>query len=301
MNMKTKSESGNSLADNIETPTVKLNNGIEMPILGFGVFQVPDPEECERSVYDAIQTGYRLIDTAASYMNEEAVGKAIKRSGVPREELFITTKLWIQDAGYYNTMKAFERSLNKLQLDYLDLYLIHQPYNDVHGSWRAMEELNKEGRIRAIGVSNFQPDRVMDILSFNEIVPAINQIETHPFHQQIEAQKFLQENCVQHESWGPFAEGKNDLFKNELIESIGNKYNKSIAQVVLRWLTQRGIIAIPKSTRKERMEENFNIFDFQLSVEDMATIETLDQKVSAFFDHRDPAIIKWLAARKLDL
>jgi 2,5-diketo-D-gluconate reductase A len=299
--MKTKSESSNSLADSIATPTVKLNNGVEMPLLGFGVFQVPDPEECERSVYDAIQTGYRLIDTAASYMNEEAVGKAIKRSGVPREELFITTKLWIQDAGYENAKKAFERSLNKLQLDYLDLYLIHQPYNDVHGAWRAMEELYREGRIRAIGVSNFQPDRLMDLISFNEIVPVVNQIETHPFHQQIETQKFLQENGVQHQSWGPFAEGKNDLFTNELIASIGKKYNKSIAQVVLRWLTQRGIVAIPKSVRKERMEENFNIFGFQLSNEDMAAIETLDQKVSAFFDHRDPAIIKWLASRKLDL
>lgn len=301
MNMKTKSESTNSLADSIATPTVKLNSGVEMPLLGFGVFQVPDPNECERSVYDAIQTGYRLIDTAASYMNEEAVGNAIKRSGVPREELFITTKLWIQDAGYENAKKAFERSLNKLQLDYLDLYLIHQPYNDVHGAWRAMEELYREGRIRAIGVSNFQPDRLMDLISFNEIVPAVNQIETHPFHQQIETQKFLQENGVQHQSWGPFAEGKNDLFTNELIASIGKEYNKSIAQVVLRWLTQRGIVVIPKSVRKERMEENFNIFGFQLSNEDMAAIETLDQKVSAFFDHRDPAIIKWLASRKLDL
>jgi 2,5-diketo-D-gluconate reductase A len=281
--------------------TVKLNNGVEMPILGFGVFQVPDPNECERSVYDAIQTGYRLIDTAASYMNEEAVGKAIKRSGVPREELFITTKLWIHDAGFEKTKKAFERSLKKLQLDYLDLFLIHQPYNDVHGSWRAMEELNREGKSRAIGVSNFQPDRVMDIISFNDIVPAVNQIETHPFHQQIETQKFLQENGVQHESWGPFAEGKNDLFKNELLASIGKKYDKSIAQVVLRWLTQRGIVAIPKSVRKERMEENFNVFDFQLSDEDMQTIQTLDQKSSAFFDHRDPNIIKWLAGRKLDL
>ena len=299
--MKTKSERGNSLADNIATPTVKLNNGVEMPVLGFGVFQVPDPNECERSVYDAIQTGYRLIDTAASYMNEEAVGKAIKRSGVPREELFITTKLWIHDAGFEKTKKAFERSLKKLQLDYLDLFLIHQPYNDIHGSWRAMEELNREGKSRAIGVSNFQPDRVMDIISFNEIVPTVNQIETHPFHQQIETQKFLQENGVQHESWGPFAEGKNDLFKNELLASIGNKYNKSIAQVVLRWLTQRGVIAIPKSVRKERMEENFNVFDFQLSDEDMQTIQTLDQKSSAFFDHRDPNIIKWLAGRKLDL
>jgi 2,5-diketo-D-gluconate reductase A len=283
------------------TPTVKLNNGVEMPILGFGVFQVPDPDECERSVYDAIQTGYRLIDTAASYMNEEAVGKAIKRSGVPREELFITTKLWVHDAGYDNTKKAFDRSLNKLQLNYLDLYLIHQPYNDVHGAWRAMEELYEAGQIRAIGVSNFQPDRVMDLISYNKIVPAVNQIETHPFHQQIETQKFLQENGVQHESWGPFAEGKNDLFKNELLLSIGKKYNKSIAQVVLRWLTQRGIVAIPKSVRKERMEENFNIFDFQLSNEDLQAIQTLDQKVSAFFDHRDPAIIKWLANTKLDL
>jgi diketogulonate reductase-like aldo/keto reductase len=301
MNMKTKSESANSLADNIATPTVKLNNGVEMPLLGFGVFQVSDPSECERSVYDAIQTGYRLIDTAASYMNEEAVGNALRKSGVPREELFITTKLWIQDAGYDATKKAFERSLNKLQLDYLDLYLIHQPYGDVHGSWRAMEELNRKGKVRAIGVSNFQPDRVMDLISFNEIVPAVNQIETHPFHQQIETQKFLQENAIQHESWGPFAEGKNDLFKNELLASVGKKYDKSIAQVVLRWLTQRGIVAIPKSVRKERMEENFNVFDFQLSDEDMQTIQSLDQKVSAFFDHRDPAIIKWLASRKLDL
>jgi 2,5-diketo-D-gluconate reductase A len=283
------------------TPKVKLNNGVEMPILGFGVFQVPDANECERSVYDAIQSGYRLIDTAASYLNEEAVGNAIKRSGVAREELFITTKLWIQDVGFDKTKKAFEKSLKKLQVDYLDLYLIHQPYNDVHGAWRAMEDLYKEGKTRAIGVSNFQPDRVMDLISFNEIVPAVNQIETHPFHQQIEAHTFLQENGIQHESWGPFAEGKNDLFKNELLTSIGKKYNKSIAQVVLRWLTQRGIVAIPKSVRKERMEENFNIFDFQLTDEDMQSIQTLNQKASAFFDHRDPAIIKWLASRKLDL
>lgn len=283
------------------TQKIKLNNGIEMPILGFGVFQVPDPNECERSVYEAIQTGYRLIDTAASYLNEEAVGKAIKRSGVPREELFVTTKLWIEDAGYEKTKKAFERSLRKLQLDYLDLFLIHQPYSDVHGSWRAMEELNRTGKARAIGLSNFQPDRVMDIICFNEIIPAVNQIETHPFHQQIETHKFLEENKIQHESWGPFAEGKNDLFKNELLSSIGKKYNKSIAQVVLRWLTQRGIVAIPKSVRKERMEENFNIFDFQLNDGDMQSIQTLDQKTSAFFDHRDPAIIKWLAGRKLDL
>jgi diketogulonate reductase-like aldo/keto reductase len=299
--MKTDNEIDKSLATNTTTPTVKLNNGVEMPILGFGVFQVPDPNECERSVYDAIQVGYRLIDTAASYMNEEAVGRAIKRSGTAREELFITTKLWVQDAGFEKTKTAFEKSLKKLQLDYLDLYLIHQPYSDVHGAWRAMEELNREGKVRAIGVSNFHPDRVMDIISFNEIVPSVNQIETHPFHQQIETQKFLQENGIQHESWGPFAEGKNNLFKNDVLIRIGAKYNKSVAQVVVRWLTQRGIVAIPKSVRKERMAENFDVFDFQLSHEDIQLIQTLDQPTSAFFDHRDPAIIKWLAGRKLDL
>ncbi|MEJ1240552.1 aldo/keto reductase [Chryseolinea sp. T2] len=299
--MRTKSESANSLADSISTPTVKLNNGVEMPVLGFGVFQVPDPNECERSVFDAIETGYRLIDTAASYMNEAAVGKAIKRIGVPREELFITTKIWIQDVSYDKAKQAFDKSLKKLQVEYLDLYLIHQPFNDVHGAWRAMEELYKEGRVRAIGISNFQPDRVVDLIAFNEITPAVNQIETHPFHQQTETQKFLLENNIQIESWGPFAEGKNDLFKNELLASIGRKYNKSIAQVVLRWLTQRGVVAIPKSVRRERMEENFNIFDFQLSTEDMQTIQTLDQKSSAFFDHRDPAMVKWLTSRKLDL
>jgi 2,5-diketo-D-gluconate reductase A len=301
MKRNSENENGNSLADNLTAPTLKLNNGVKMPILGFGVFQVPDPKECERSVYDAIETGYRLIDTAASYMNEEAVGNAIRKSGVAREELFITTKLWIQDAGYENTKKAFEKSLKKLQLEYLDLYLIHQPYGDVHGSWRAMEELNRQGKIRAIGISNFHPDRVMDLISFNQIVPAVNQIETHPFHQQIESQKFLKENNIQHESWGPFAEGKNDLFKNEVLASIGKKYNKSIAQVVIRWLTQRGVVAIPKSVRKERMTENFNVFDFQLSDEDMKLIQTLDQKASAFFDHRDPNMVKWLASRKLDL
>jgi 2,5-diketo-D-gluconate reductase A len=281
--------------------TVKLNNGVEMPMLGFGVFQVTDQIVCERSVYDAILAGYRLIDTAASYLNEEAVGKAIKRSGVQRDELFITTKLWVQDTGYENTKNAFEKSLKRIQLEYLDLYLIHQPYGDVHGSWRAMEELCQEGRIRAIGVSNFQPDRVMDLIVFNKITPAVNQIETHPFYQQIDAQKFLQENGVQHQSWGPFAEGKNNIFQNELLASIGKKYQKSIAQVILRWLIQRGIVAIPKSVRKERIKENFNIFDFRLSDEDMQLIQALDQKASVFFDHRDPVIIKWLSGRKLDI
>lgn len=280
---------------------VVLNNGLEMPILGFGVFQVRDAEECERSVSEALQTGYRLIDTAASYLNEEAVGKAIKSSGVPRAELFVTTKLWIQDAGYERTKKAFERSLERLQLEYLDLYLIHQPYGDVYGSWRAMEELYREGRTRAIGVSNFQPDRIMDLIIHNDVVPAVNQIETHPFNQQIETQKFLQENNVQIESWGPFAEGKNNIFQNELLLSIGGKYNKTIAQVILRWLTQRGVVAIPKSVRKERIVENFNIFDFELSPEDMNAILSLDTKVSSFFDHRDPSMVKWLGTRKLDI
>ncbi|MCU7550433.1 aldo/keto reductase [Chitinophagaceae bacterium LB-8] len=280
---------------------VKLNNGVEMPILGFGVFQVTDLAECERSVLDVINTGYRLIDTAASYMNEEAVGNAIKGSGVPREELFITTKLWIQSDGYEGTKKAFEASIKKLQLDYLDLYLMHQPYGDVYGEWRAMQDLYKEGRIRAIGVSNFHPDRLIDLIVHNEIVPAVNQIETHPFHQQIETQKFLQENNVQIESWGPFAEGKNNIFHNELLLSIGKKYNKSIAQVILRWLTQRGVIAIPKSVRKERMEENFNSLDFSLSAEEMEAIKTLDTNASLFFDHRDPKMVKWLGERKLEV
>jgi len=278
---------------------VKLNNGVEMPILGFGVFQVTDLAECERSVLDAINTGYRLIDTAASYMNEDAVGKAIKQSGVAREDFFITTKLWIQSNGYEGTKKAFENSLKQLQLDYLDLYLMHQPLGDVYGEWRAMQDLYKEGRVRAIGVSNFHPDRLIDLIIHNEIVPAVNQIETHPFHQQIETQKFLQENSVQIESWGPFAEGKNGIFQNELLASIGKKHNKSIAQVILRWLTQRGVIAIPKSVRRRRMEENFNSLDFELSTEDMEAIKSLDTKTSSFFDHRDPAMVKWLGEHKL--
>ncbi len=255
-------------------------------------------EECERSVYEALRTGYRLIDTAAAYGNEAAVGNAIQRSGVAREELFVTTKLWIQDAGYERTKQAFERSLQRLQLQYLDLYLIHQPFGDVYGAWRAMEELYREGRIRAIGVSNFHSDRIMDLIVHNDVVPAVNQIETHPFNQQIETQKFLQDNNVQIESWGPFAEGRNNIFQNELLHSIADKYGKTVAQVILRWLTQRGIVAIPKSVRSERIVENFTIFDFDLSPDDMAAIGTLDTKTSSFFDHRDPNIVKALGEAK---
>ncbi|MCI0609851.1 MAG: aldo/keto reductase [Anaerolineae bacterium] len=281
--------------------TVKLNNGVEIPILGFGVFQITDPTECERSVVDAIQTGYSHIDTAASYQNEEAVGRGIKQSGVAREKLFITTKLWIQGNGYEGTLKAFERSLKRLQLDYLDLYLIHQPFGDVYGEWRAMEELYQQGKVRAIGLSNFPPDRIMDLMIHNKITPAVNQIEVNPFQQQIDTQTFLQDNGVQVEAWAPFAEGKNNIFQNELLLSIAAKHKKSIAQVILRWLVQRGIIALAKSTRKERMIENISVFDFESSTQDMTAITTLDTKTSSFFDHRDAQMVKWLGERKLDV
>ncbi|HEX6287659.1 MAG TPA: aldo/keto reductase [Herpetosiphonaceae bacterium] len=275
-------------------PSVTLNNGVTMPLLGFGVFQMNDAEECERSVSEALRVGYRLIDTAAAYGNEAAVGGAIQRSGVPRDELFVTTKLWIQDASYERARQALERSLQRLQLEYLDLYLIHQPFGDVYGAWRAMEELYWDGRIRAIGVSNFHPDRVMDLMVHHQVVPAVNQIETHPFNQQIDTQKFLQEHNIQIESWGPFAEGKHNMFANELLRSIADTYQKTVAQVILRWLTQRGVVAIPKSVRKERIVENFTIFDFDLRPDDMAAIATLDTRTSSFFDHRDPNIVKAL-------
>jgi 2,5-diketo-D-gluconate reductase A len=280
---------------------VKLNNGVEIPILGFGVFQITDPAECERSVVDAIQIGYRHIDTAASYQNEEAVGRGIKQRGVARENLFITTKLWIQGNGYEGTIKAFERSLKRLQLDYIDLYLIHQPFGDVYGEWRAMEELYQQGKARAIGVSNFPPDRIMDLMIHNRITPAINQIEVNPFHQQIDTRKFLQDNSVQVEAWAPFAEGRNNIFQNELLLSIAAQHQKSVAQVILRWLIQRGIVVLSKSIRKERMIENISVFDFELNAEDMAAITTLDTKTSSFFDHRDPEMVKWLGTRKLDV
>ncbi len=280
---------------------IVLNNGVEMPLLGFGVFQVPDPAECERSVLEALGAGYRLIDTAASYQNEEAVGRAIRNSGVPRAEVFVTTKLWIQDAGYDSAQRAFDKSLARLQLDYLDLYLIHQPYGDVHGTWRALEALYRAGRVRAIGVSNFQPDRVMDLIMHNQVVPAVNQIETHPFCQQIETQAFLRENQVQIESWGPFAEGRHQLFENELLRAIAARHQKSVAQVVLRWLIQREVVAIPKSVRRERIIENLAVFDFELSPAEMASLVALDTKTSAFFDHRDPAIVKRLSSVKLNI
>ncbi len=280
---------------------VKLNNGVEIPILGFGVFQITDPTECERSVVDAIQTGYSHIDTAASYRNEEAVGRGIQQSGVAREKLFITTKLWIQSNGYEGTQKAFENSLKRLQLDYIDLYLIHQPFGDVYGEWRTMEELYQKGKVRAIGVSNFQPDRIMDLMIHNKITPAVNQIEVNPFQQQIDTQNFLRDNRVQVEAWAPFAEGKNNIFQNAVLHSIATKHKKSVAQVILRWLVQRGIIALAKSTRKERMIENISVFDFELSPEDMAAITTVDTKTSSFFDHRNPEMVKWLGNRKLDV
>ncbi|MET3688877.1 diketogulonate reductase-like aldo/keto reductase [Priestia megaterium] len=280
---------------------VMLNNGVEMPILGFGVYQIEDAKQCEQAIYDALIAGYRLIDTAAAYMNEEAVGKAIKRSGIPREEIFITTKLWIQDSGYENAKKAFVKSLERLKVDYIDLYLIHQPFGDVYGSWRAMEELYREGKIRAIGVSNFYPDRLVDLITHNEIVPAVNQVETHPFCQQIESHNLMKDNNVQIMSWGPFAEGRNNMFQNEVLVSIAKKYSKSVAQVILRWLTQREIIAIPKSVHKERIIENFNIFDFELNQEDIETITTLDTKESVFFSHRDPDFVKWLGNVKFNI
>ena len=277
--------------------SVTLNNGVKMPILGFGVYQITDLAVCEQSVVDAIEVGYKLIDTAQAYGNEDAVGKAIKRSGVPRDELFLTTKLWVSDYGEEKAKKAFEASLERLQLDYLDLYLLHQPFGDVHGSWRTLEKLHKEGKIKAIGVSNFYPDRVMDVMMANDIVPAVNQIEVNPLYQRYDDQKFLEENRVQPEAWAPFAEGRNNLFQNEILVAIGQKYGKSVGQVVLRWLIQRNIVALAKSTHKERIAENFDVFDFELSDDDMKQITTLDMNESSFFSHRDPEAVKRIMGR----
>ena len=277
-----------------------LNNGVEMPVLGFGVYQV-DEAICERCVSEALAAGYRSIDMAAAYMNERAVGRAVRRSGIPRGELFITTKLWVQDAGYESAKRAFAASLERLQLDYLDLYLIHQPFGDVYGAWRAMEELYREGKVRAIGVSNFQPDRLVDLILHNEVVPAVNQVETHPFCQQAEEAGIMARYGVQAEAWAPFAEGRNNLFGNEVLTDLAAKHRKSVAQVVLRWLIQRGIVVIPKSVHKERMAENIDVFDFTLPPEDMARIAALDMKQSCFLSHRDPQTVEWLGTMKYDL
>lgn len=279
--------------------TVCLNNGVQMPLEGFGVFQVSDAAQCEQAVSDALEAGYRLIDTAAAYMNEEAVGNAIRTSGIPRKDLFITTKLWVQDAGYESAKKAFETSLNKLGLEYLDLYLIHQPFHDYYGAWRAMEELYKEGRIRAIGVSNFYPDRLVDLCVNAEIIPAVNQVECHPFFQQKDALKVMKEYGVQPEAWGPFAEGKNNFFQNPILAEIAAKYGKSVAQVALRWNVQRGVVVIPKSVHKERIQENFNIWDFELSDKDMETISDMDIGHSEIINHFTADTAKWLNGLKI--
>ncbi|MFD6275127.1 aldo/keto reductase [Streptomyces sp. NPDC060209] len=273
--------------------TVTLNNGVEMPILGFGVYQIP-PEQTEQAVIDALAAGYRSLDTAAAYGNEEAVGRAIRTSGIPRQDLFVTTKLWISDAGEDKARRAFDTSLRKLGLDSLDLYLIHQPYGDVYGSWRAMESLHREGLVRAIGVSNFHTDRLVDLIDHNEVTPAVNQIETHPFHQRTADQELMRERGVQIESWGPFAEGRNNLFTHPVLTGIAAAHGKSVAQVVLRWLIQRNVVVIPKSVRAERMAENFQVFDFELTDDQMAAVVALDTGASQFFDHRDPAIVSRL-------
>lgn len=274
---------------------VTLNNGVKMPILGYGVYQIEDLKECERCVLDAIEVGYRSIDTAQTYGNEEAVGSAIKKSKIQRKELFITTKVWISNAGYEKAKISIEESLKKLQLKYLDLVLIHEPFNDYYGTYRAMEEMYKEGKIRAIGVSNFYPDRLIDLIKFNKVVPAINQVETHPFNQQVKAKKIMDKYGVQIESWAPLAEGRNNIFTNETLKEVGDKYNKSTAQVALRYLIQRDVIVIPKSVHKERMIQNFDIFDFKLDEDDMNKIVKLDKAESAFFSHCDPDVVEIFA------
>ena len=276
---------------------IKLNNGIEIPTLGFGVYQI-DEKHCEQAVLDAIDVGYRLIDTATAYQNERQVGNAIKVSGIDRKDLFITTKLWLNRASYEGAKIQFEQSLNLLQVDYIDLYLIHQPFGDIYGAWHAMQELYEQGKIKAIGVSNFQPDRLADLMAFNKIKPAVNQIEVNPFNQQLQAAPWMQSKTIQPEAWAPFAEGKNDIFNHPVLTTIGNKYNKSVGQVILRWLIQRQIVCLAKSVRKERMTENFNIFDFKLSNQDMIDITAIDTATSAFFSHRDPAIVEWLTKRR---
>lgn len=278
---------------------VTLNNGVKMPMEGFGVFQVPESEVCEQAVIDALAAGYRLIDTAAAYFNEEAVGSAIKKSGIAREDLFITTKLWIQDAGYENAKKAFQTSLDKLGLEYLDLYLIHQPFSDYYGSWRAMEELYEEGKIRAIGVCNFYPDRLADLCANAKVKPAVNQVELHPFFAQVSALNTMKELGVQPQAWGPMAEGRNGIFTHKVLTSIGDKYGKTAAQVALRWNIQRGVVIIPKSVHPDRMIENLDIWDFRLSSEDMEAVNALDLGHSEIIDHSAAETAKWLNGWKI--
>lgn len=277
-------------------PSVTLNNSVEMPLLGFGVFQIP-PEETERAVSTALEVGYRLIDTAASYQNEEGVGRAIRASGIPREEIFVTTKIWIQQPGEADARAAFQRSLDRLGLDHVDLYLIHQPLSDYYSAWRAMEQIHAEGLARAIGVANFHSDRLVDLIGHNTVEPAVNQIEVNPFFQRPSDHELMRARGVQVESWGGFAEGKNDLFTNPVLAGIGAAHGKSTAQVVLRWLIQRGIVTIPKSVRRERMEQNLDVFDFQLTDDELGQIAGLDTGASMFFDHRDPAMVSWLNSR----
>jgi 2,5-diketo-D-gluconate reductase A len=281
--------------------TTTLNNDVTMPVLGFGVFQVPDAAECQRAVSDALDVGYRLIDTASAYLNEEADGRAIASSGVPRDELFVTTKLWIQDAGQEPAKAAFQRSLDRLGLDHLDLYLIHQPFGDYYGAWRAMEELYAAGLVRAIGVSNFYPDRLVDLIAHSEVTPAVNQVETHVFFQRVADQEVMRAHGVQIEAWGPFAEGRNDLFTNPTLTGISHAHGRTVAQVVLRWLLQRDIVAIPKSVRKDRMTENFDVFDFVLSDGQMQQIAALDTGASLFLDHRDPDAVARLTSTRLEI
>lgn len=279
---------------------VTLDNGVRMPVLGFGVYQIP-AEQTEQAVADALAAGYRLLDTAAAYGNEEAVGRAVKDSGIPRQELFVTTKLWIQDApAQDHARRAFETSLSRLGLDYVDLYLMHQPYGDVYGQWRAMEAVNREGLAKAIGVANFHPDRLLDLIINNETAPAVNQIETHPFFQRTPDHDLMREHGVQHQAWGGFAEGKNNLFTHPALSEIGTAHGKSVAQVVLRWLIQRGIVTIPKSVNPDRMAQNFDVFDFELTDGQMAAIAALDTGTTLFFDHHDPEMVAWLSKRRLE-
>jgi 2,5-diketo-D-gluconate reductase A len=277
---------------------VTLNNGVRMPIIGFGVYQIP-PEQTEQAVTDALAAGYRHIDTAAAYVNEEAVGRAIAASGIPRDQLFVTTKLWVSDTGEDATKRAAEKSLNRLGLDYLDLYLIHQPFGDYYGSWRAMEQLHRDGVLRAIGVSNFYPDRLIDLIDHNEITPAVDQVEAHPFFQRADYQALMAERGVQIESWGPFAEGRNNLFGDPVLSEIGAAHGKTVAQVVLRWLIQRGVVVIPKSVRPERMRENLDVFSFDLTDDQMKQIAAMDTGASLFLDHRDPAVVSQLGTYRL--